>query len=101
LPAGCRGSSEKNQIEELTFVDPEDLRVVADVSDKLVGRPNVRRSDAHVVAVRDDMVLAVAAIDERLEDRTFCFAIRARRSRRMSSSLFPLNMLPVMTSIQP
>src|SRR6267143_6023897 len=32
---------------------------------------------------------------------TFCFAIWARRSRRMSSSLLPLNMLPVMTSIQP
>ena len=28
-------------------------------------------------------------------------AICARRSRRMSSSLLPLNMLPVMTSIQP
>ena len=32
---------------------------------------------------------------------TFCFAICARRRRRMSSSLLPLNMLPVMTSIQP
>src|ERR1700752_2185946 len=32
---------------------------------------------------------------------TFCRAICARRSRRMSSSLLPLNMLPVMTSIQP
>ncbi len=32
---------------------------------------------------------------------TRCFAICARRSRRMSSSLLPLNMLPVMTSIQP
>src|SRR3954464_11257903 len=32
---------------------------------------------------------------------TFCLAIWARRSRRMSSSLLPLNMLPVMTSIQP
>src|SRR4029079_2895569 len=28
-------------------------------------------------------------------------AICARRSRRMSSSLFPLNMLPVITSIHP
>ena len=28
-------------------------------------------------------------------------AISARRMRRMSSSLLPLNMLPVMTSIQP
>src|SRR4029450_237552 len=32
---------------------------------------------------------------------TFCRPIWARRSRRMSSSLLPLNMLPVMTSIQP
>src|SRR5512141_292856 len=32
---------------------------------------------------------------------TFCLAICARRSRRMSSSLLPLNMLPVITSIQP
>ena len=32
---------------------------------------------------------------------TFCRAICARRSRRISSSLLPLNMLPVMTSIQP
>src|SRR5687767_15143508 len=32
---------------------------------------------------------------------TFRRAICARRSRRMSSSLFPLNMLPTMTSIQP
>src|SRR5579885_3099107 len=32
---------------------------------------------------------------------TFCRAICARRNRRMSSSLLPLNMLPAMTSIQP
>jgi len=32
---------------------------------------------------------------------TCCRAIWARRSRRISSSLLPLNMLPVMTSIQP
>src|SRR5512132_2563434 len=32
---------------------------------------------------------------------TFCRAIWARRTRRMSSSLLPLNMLPVMTSIEP
>src|SRR3954447_5791636 len=32
---------------------------------------------------------------------TFSRPIWARRSRRMSSSLLPLNMLPVMTSIQP
>src|SRR5262249_6915823 len=32
---------------------------------------------------------------------TRCLAICARRRRRMSSSLLPLNMLPVMTSIQP
>ncbi len=32
---------------------------------------------------------------------TVCRAICARRSRRMSSSLLPLNMLPVITSIQP
>src|SRR5712671_2732324 len=32
---------------------------------------------------------------------TRCLAICARRSRRISSSLLPLNMLPVMTSIQP
>jgi hypothetical protein len=32
---------------------------------------------------------------------TFWRAIWARRTRRMSSSLFPLNMLPVMTSIEP
>ena len=32
---------------------------------------------------------------------TRCFAMIARRSRRMSSSLFPENMLPQITSIQP
>src|SRR6185295_7156756 len=32
---------------------------------------------------------------------TFCRPICARRRRRISSSLLPLNMLPVMTSIQP
>src|SRR5947208_2129780 len=32
---------------------------------------------------------------------TFCFAICARRRRRINSSLLPLNMLPVTTSIQP
>src|ERR1700724_2365833 len=32
---------------------------------------------------------------------TCCRAICARRRRRISSSLLPLNMLPVMTSIQP
>src|SRR5678810_87533 len=32
---------------------------------------------------------------------TFWRAIWARRSRRISSSLLPLNMLPAMTSIQP
>jgi hypothetical protein len=32
---------------------------------------------------------------------TRCFAMIARRSRRMSSSLLPENMLPQITSIQP
>ena len=32
---------------------------------------------------------------------TFWRAICARRTRRISSSLLPLNMLPTMTSIQP
>ena len=32
---------------------------------------------------------------------TRCLAISARRSRRISSSLLPLNMLPTTTSIQP
>jgi hypothetical protein len=32
---------------------------------------------------------------------TRLFAISARRTRRMSSSLFPLNITPQMTSIQP
>src|SRR5215204_4811128 len=36
-----------------------------------------------------------------LNTRTRCRAIWARRSRRISSSLLPLNMLPVITSIQP
>jgi hypothetical protein len=32
---------------------------------------------------------------------TFCLAICARLTRRMSSSVFPLNMLPQMTSTHP
>src|SRR4051812_30519007 len=36
-----------------------------------------------------------------LKTCTFWRAIWARRMRRISSSLLPLNMLPVMTSIQP
>src|SRR5688500_11052873 len=36
-----------------------------------------------------------------LKSCTFWRAIWARRTRRMSSSLLPLNMLPVMASIQP
>jgi hypothetical protein len=47
------------------------------------------------------VVFAVAVVDERLEDLHLLPAICARRSRRISSSLLPLNMLPVMTSIQP
>jgi hypothetical protein len=36
-----------------------------------------------------------------LKTCTFLRAITARRTRRMSSSLLPLNMTPLMTSIQP
>jgi hypothetical protein len=45
------------------------------------------------------VILAVAIVDARLEDLDL--ALGERRSRRMSSSLLPLNMLPAITSIQP
>jgi hypothetical protein len=47
------------------------------------------------------VIVGVAESIAGLKICTFCRAICARRSRRMSSSLFPLNMLPTMTSIQP
>ena len=50
--------------------------------------------------------IAVAIYDGQLsifglKIATCCLAICARRIRRMSSSVFPLNMHPTITSIQP
>jgi hypothetical protein len=70
------------------------------VLEQLARRGDVLRRNPHL-AVRRDVVVAEAVIDRGLEDLDRCRAIWARRSRRMSSSLLPLNMLPVTTSIQP
>jgi hypothetical protein len=54
-------------VEELPFVDPDDFGVGGHCVHQLVGRPHRLRWDPHV-AVRHDVVFAVAAVDDRLED---------------------------------
>jgi hypothetical protein len=79
-------------IEKLTLVDPDDL-VSSATSFTSSSEFDVLRGDPHV-AVRDDVILAEPVVDERLEDLDLLAAIWVRRSRRISSSLLPLNMLP-------
>src|SRR5581483_208821 len=52
---------------KLPFVDPDDVGVVVHLPDEFVGVPHVDRGDPHV-AVRHDVVFAVAVVDERFED---------------------------------
>ncbi len=69
LAAIREGIARRRQIrvEELPFVDADDFRVLVDLLDELVGSADVDGLDPHV-AVRDDVVLAEAVVDERLED---------------------------------
>jgi len=55
------------RVEELPFVNPDDLGVVVDALHELVGALHALRRHTHV-AVRDDVIFAVAVVDERLED---------------------------------
>src|SRR6185503_1647816 len=54
-------------VEELPFVDADDLGVRLDLVEQLTRRGDALRLDAHG-AVRRDVVLAVAVVDPRLED---------------------------------
>ena len=56
-----------------------------------------RFSETHITSHSEMRLPSIAG----LKTCTRRFAIWARRSRRMSSSLLPLNMLPTMTSIHP
>ena len=55
------------RIEELPFVDADDLGVRRDGGDDVVRGPDVGRGNPHV-AVRHDVVVAEPIVDERLED---------------------------------
>ena len=54
-------------VEELPFVDSDHLGVVVDHPHELVRARHGARRNPHV-AVRDDVIVAVAIVDERLED---------------------------------
>ena len=54
-------------VEELTLVDADDFGVAVHARQEFVGRLHVLRRNPHL-AVRDDMAVAVAVVDERLED---------------------------------
>jgi hypothetical protein len=86
----------KIQVEELPFVDP--TTSVPSSTRQLV-RAAHRGRYPHV-AVRDD-VIVLNRLSTAAKIWTFWRAICARQKRRISSSLLPLNMLPVMTSIHP
>ena len=89
------------RVEELPLVDPDDFGVVVDL------RHAARRSsrtfcDGIRMSLCETMWSSLKRLSmSGLKIWTFWRAICARRSRRISSSLLPLNMLPVMTSIQP
>src|SRR5437763_6960549 len=57
----------QTRVEELPLVDSDDVGVVVDAAQQLVGVADVLRRDSHV-AVRDDLIFAEAVVDERLED---------------------------------
>src|SRR5438094_323020 len=57
----------ETRVEELPLVDSDDVGVVVDAAQQLVGVADVLRRDSHV-AVRDDLIFAEAVVDERLED---------------------------------
>ena len=89
------------RVEELPFVDADDLGVV--VAPARRSSSELRTfCDAIRMSLCDTMWSSLKRLSmSGLKIWTFCRAICARRSRRISSSLLPLNMLPVMTSIQP
>ena len=87
-------------VEELAFVDAHDLGLGGDLAKIARGRHGFR--DGIRMSLWDVMWSSPYRLSIfGLKICTLCRAICARRSRRMSSSLFPLNMLPVITSIQP
>ena len=87
------------RLEELHLVDPDDV-AAAGPRDELGAA--VDRDGGHPHArVADDVGGVVAVVDPRLEEETRCPAISARRSRRIISSLLPLNIGPQTTSSQP
>ena len=90
----------RSEIEELPFVDTDDLCAAVQQVENFARLRYQLGFDLHV-AVADDMIFAEAIVHFGLKIWTRCRAICARRSRRMSSSLLPLNMLPQITSIQP
>src|SRR5262249_40558982 len=55
------------QVEELAFVDSHYLGVFVDAADELARAPHALRRDAHI-AMGDDAVVAVAVVEQRLED---------------------------------
>src|SRR4030095_7351518 len=62
--------SRQVRIEELPLVDPDDLGIFVNAPNELCRAADILRGDSHV-AVRDDMVLAEAIVENRLEDLHF------------------------------
>ncbi len=89
-------------VEELPLVDAHHFGVGLDRARAGTRERGHRpRLDAHL-AVRDDVVVGSTRVSMvGLKIWTRWRAIWARRRRRISSSLLPLNMQPTMTSIQP
>jgi hypothetical protein len=55
------------QVEELPFVDADDLGIGVDTLEQLTRAPYRARGDPHL-AVGDDVIVGIANVDRRLED---------------------------------
>jgi hypothetical protein len=86
-------------VEKLGFVNPDHVAVAGPQED-FVGGVNGRGTNG-VGVVRNHVGFVVAGVEGRLKISSFCRAIWARFSRRISSSVLPENMQPLITSIQP
>ena len=88
------------RVEKLSLVDADDFRVRPDLLVQLSAVETF--VDGIFISLCETISSSLKRLSiAGLKICTCCFAICARRSRRISSSLLPLNMLPVMTSIHP
>jgi hypothetical protein len=88
-------------VEKLGFIDRDDFGVGPERAHQVTGGADGHRLDRAPVVTRHVTQSGVTLVEMRLEDLHAALRDLARRTRRCSSSLFPLNITPAITSIDP